>query len=100
MVLTLRKRLCFSTTHISTFSEASSPPTGGGVIAGPAVVVGATQGNPIALVTDPGHCVSIRDETNLKLTVFYLRHQARISRIVAHASVALTAVSSLGSTKE
>jgi hypothetical protein len=44
--------------------------------------------------------VSIRAETNLKLTVFYLRQQARISRIVAPASVALTVVRSLRSTKE
>jgi hypothetical protein len=43
--------------------------------------------------------VSIRAETNLKLAVFYLRHQDRISRIVAPASVALTVVRSLRSTK-
>jgi hypothetical protein len=44
--------------------------------------------------------VSIRADTNLKLTVFYLRHQARILRIVPPASVALTVVRSLRSTKE
>jgi hypothetical protein len=44
--------------------------------------------------------VSIRADTNLKLAVFYLRHQARISRIVAPVSVALTVVHSLRSTKE
>jgi hypothetical protein len=41
--------------------------------------------------------VSIRAETNLKLAVFYLRHQARISRTMAPASIALTV---LRSTKE
>jgi hypothetical protein len=44
--------------------------------------------------------VSIRAETNLKLAVFYLLHQARISRIVAPASVALTVMRRLRSTKE
>jgi hypothetical protein len=48
----------------------------------------------------PGHSVPIRDETNLKLAVFYLCHQARISRIVAPASVALTYMRLLSSTKE
>jgi hypothetical protein len=70
------------------------------VIAGPSIVGGAAQGNPGPLVSNPGHSVSIRAETNLKLAVFYLRHQARISRIVAPASVALTDVRSLRSTKE
>jgi hypothetical protein len=40
------------------------------------------------------------DDTNFKLAVFYLRYQARISRIVAPASIALTVVHSLRSTKE
>jgi hypothetical protein len=72
----------------------------GGVIAGPNIVRGASQGNPGSLVANPGHSMSIRSETNLKLAVFYLRHQARISRIVAPASVALTVVRCLRSTKE
>jgi hypothetical protein len=72
----------------------------GGVIAGPAIIGGAAQGNPGPLVANPGHSVFIRAETNLKLAVFYLRHQTRISRIVAPASVALTVVRSLRSTKE
>jgi hypothetical protein len=72
----------------------------GGMIAGPTIVGGDAQGNPRPLVTNPGYSVSIRVETNLKLAVFYLRHQARISRIVAPASIALTVVRSLRSTKE
>jgi hypothetical protein len=72
----------------------------GGLIAGPAIVGGAAQGNPGPLVANPGHYVSIRADTNLKLAVFYLRHQARISRTVAPASIALTVVRSLRSTKE
>jgi hypothetical protein len=71
---------------------------GGG--AGPMIVAGAEQGNPGPLAANPGHSVSIRAETNLKLAVFYLRHQARISRIVAPASIAITVVCSLRSTKE
>jgi hypothetical protein len=71
-----------------------------GVIAGPAVVGGASQGNPGHLIANPGHPVSIRADTNLKLAVFYLHHQARISRTVAPASVALPVVRSLRSTKE
>jgi hypothetical protein len=73
---------------------------GGGVISGPAIAGGAAQGNPGTLVAKPGHSVSIRAEINLKLAVFYLRHQSRISRIVAPASVALAVVRSLRSTKE
>jgi hypothetical protein len=73
---------------------------GGGVIAGPAIVIGAAQVAPGPLVAYHVHSVSIRAETNLKLAVFYLRHQARISRIVAPARVALTVVRRLGSTKE
>jgi hypothetical protein len=69
------------------------------MIAGPAIFGGAAQGNPRPLVANPCHYVSIMDETNLKLAVFYLRHQARISRIVVPASVALTFVRSLRSTK-
>jgi hypothetical protein len=72
----------------------------GGLISGPTTVEGAAQGNPGPLVAKPGHYVSIRDDTNIKLAVFYLRHQARISRIVAPASVALTVVRSLRSTNE
>jgi hypothetical protein len=72
----------------------------GGVIAGPAIVGGAAQGNPVPLVDNPCHSVSIRADTNIKLTVFYLRHQARISRIMVPASVALTIVRSLRSIKE
>jgi hypothetical protein len=64
----------------------------GGMTDEPTIVGGATQGNPGPLVANPGHFVSMRAGTNLKLTVFYLRHQARISRIVAPASVALTGV--------
>jgi hypothetical protein len=52
------------------------------------------------MVANPGHFVSIRDETNLKLAAFYLRHQARISIIVLPASIALTVVRRLSSTKE
>jgi hypothetical protein len=72
----------------------------GGMIAGPAIVGGAAQVNPGPLVANPGHSMSIRADTNLKLEVFYPRHQARISRIVAPASVALTVVRPLRSTKE
>jgi hypothetical protein len=72
----------------------------GGVISGPAMVRGAVKGNPGPLVANPVHSVSIRSDTNLKLAVFYLRHQARISRTVVPASVALTVVRSLRSTKE
>jgi hypothetical protein len=72
----------------------------GGVISGPAIFGGAAQGNPEPLVDNPVHSVSIRAGTNLKLAVFYLRHQVRISRIVASANVALTVVRSLCSTKE
>jgi hypothetical protein len=72
----------------------------GGMIAVPTIVGGAAQGNTGPLVANPGHYVSIRDDTNLKVSVFYLRHQARISRIVTPASVALTVVHSLRSTKE
>jgi hypothetical protein len=72
----------------------------GGMIAGPTIVIGAAQGNPGPLVVNLGHSVSIRADTNLKLTVFYLRHQAHISRFVAPASVALTVGRRLRSTKE
>jgi hypothetical protein len=72
----------------------------GGLIAGPVIVEGAAQGNLGPLVSNPGHSVSIGADTKLKLEVFYLRHQARISRIVAPESVALTVVRSLRSTKE
>jgi hypothetical protein len=72
----------------------------GGMIAEPTIVGRALQGNSGPLAANHGHSVSIRAETNLKLTVFYLHHQARISRIVALASVALTVVRSLRSTKE
>jgi hypothetical protein len=70
------------------------------MIAGPTIVGGATQGNTGTLVANSGHSMSIRDDTNLKLAVFYLRHQSHISRIVALPSVALTVVRSLRSTKE
>jgi hypothetical protein len=72
----------------------------GGVIAGPTIVGGDAQGAPVPLVANTGHSVSIRAETNLKLAVFYLLHQARISRIVLPASIALTVVRRLRSTKE
>jgi hypothetical protein len=72
----------------------------GGTISGPKIVGGAAQGKPGHLVASPGHSVSIRAETNLNLEVFYLRHQARISRIVAPEIVALTVMRSLRSTKE
>jgi hypothetical protein len=72
----------------------------GGMIAGPAIVGGAVQGYPGPLVANPCKSVYIRADTNLKMAVFYLRHQERISRIVAPASVALTVVRSLRSTKE
>jgi hypothetical protein len=72
----------------------------GGVIDGPTIVGGAAQGNPGPLVSNTGHSVSIRNDTNLKLEVLYLRHQGRISRIMAPASVALTVVCSLRSTTE
>jgi hypothetical protein len=70
------------------------------MIAGPAIVGGAAKGNPGPLVANPGHSVSIRAETNLKLAVFYLLHQTWISKIVAPSSIALTVVRSLRSTKE
>jgi hypothetical protein len=60
----------------------------------------AAQGAPGPLVDNTGHFVSIRADTNLKLAVFYLRHQTRISRIVSPASIALAAVPRLRSTKE
>jgi hypothetical protein len=60
----------------------------GGMISGPTIVGGAAQGNPGPLVANTGHSVSIRAETNLKLAVFCLRHQSRISRIVSSASIA------------
>jgi hypothetical protein len=72
----------------------------GGMIAGPTIVGGAAQGNPGPLVANPGHSMSIRAENSLNLAVFYLRHQSQISRIVAPASVVLTVVHSLRSTKE
>jgi hypothetical protein len=64
----------------------------GGMIAGPTIVGGAAQCETGPLVDNPGHSVSIMAETNLKLAVFYLRHQAHISRIVSPASIALTVV--------
>jgi hypothetical protein len=73
---------------------------GWGVIAGPKFVLGAAQGNPGPMVANHGHSVSIRAETNLKLAVFYLRHQGRNSRIMSPASVALPVVQCLLSTKE
>jgi hypothetical protein len=42
----------------------------GGLIAGPAIVGGAAQGNPGPLAANPGQYVSIRDNTNLKVAVF------------------------------
>jgi hypothetical protein len=71
----------------------------GGMIAGDTIVGGAAQGAPGPLVASPGHSVSIRAETNLKLAVFYLRHQARIPIIVSPASIAQTVVRRLCSTK-
>jgi hypothetical protein len=71
----------------------------GGMIAGPTIVGGAEQGAPGHLVANTGHSVSMRNETNLKLAVFYLRHQARISRIVLPTSIKLTVVRRLRSTK-
>jgi hypothetical protein len=41
----------------------------GGMIAGPTIFGGATQGVTGPLVANPGHSVSIRAETNLKLAV-------------------------------
>jgi hypothetical protein len=70
------------------------------MIDGPMIVGGAAQVNPGLLVANSGHSVSIRAKTYLKLAVFYLRHQARISRIVAPASVALAVVRRLRSTEE
>jgi hypothetical protein len=70
------------------------------VIAGPSIVGGDAQGDPGPFVDNPGHSVSIRSETNLKLAVIYLHHQAWISRTVAPANVALTVVLSLRSAKE
>jgi hypothetical protein len=64
----------------------------GGMIAGPMIIGGAAQGAPGPLVANPGHSMSIRDDTNVKLAVFYLRHQARISRILSPARIALTVV--------
>jgi hypothetical protein len=52
------------------------------------------------MVANPGHSVSIRAETNINLAVFNLRRQARISRTVSPASVALPVVRRLLSTKE
>jgi hypothetical protein len=72
----------------------------GGMISEPTIVGGAAQGAPGPMVANHGHSVSIRAETNLKLAVFYLHHQARISRIVSPASIALTVVRRLRSTKE
>jgi hypothetical protein len=71
----------------------------GGMVAEPTIAGGAAQGNPGPLVANPGHSVSIRSENNIKLKVFYLRHQACFSTIVASASVSLTVVHSLTSTR-
>jgi hypothetical protein len=71
-----------------------------GVISGLTFVGGAAQGSPGPLAANPGHSVSTRADTNLKLAVFYLRHQAWISRSMTPANVALTVVRSLRSTKE
>jgi hypothetical protein len=71
----------------------------GGMIDGPRIFGGAAQGAPGPLVSNPGHSVSIRADTNLKLAVFYLRHQAQISRIVSPESIALPVVRRLRSTK-
>jgi hypothetical protein len=81
-------------------SLVKQPRRPGGMITGPMIVGGATQGNPGPLVANTGHSVSIRAETNLKLAVFYLRHQSWISRIVAPTSVVLTVVRRLRSTKD
>jgi hypothetical protein len=62
------------------------------MIAGPTIVGGAAQGNPVPMVAYHGHSVSIRADTNLKLAVFYLHHQAHISRIVSPASIVLPVV--------
>jgi hypothetical protein len=72
----------------------------GGMIAGPAIVGVDGKGSHGPLFANPGHSVYIRAESNLKLAVFYHRHQARISRIMAPASVALKVVRSLCPTKE
>jgi hypothetical protein len=74
-------------------------PRPGGMIAGPTLFVGAAQGNPGPLVANTGHSVSIRADTNLKLSVIYLRHQSQISRIELPASVSLPVVRRLRSTK-
>jgi hypothetical protein len=71
-----------------------------GVIAGPTIIGGAAQGDPGSLVANPGYSVSIRADSNPNVAFFYPRHQSWISRIVAPASVALTVVRSLRSTKE
>jgi hypothetical protein len=54
----------------------------------------------LRFLEEMGHSVSIRADTYLKLAVFYLRHQARISRILEPASLVITVVRSLRSTKE
>jgi hypothetical protein len=71
----------------------------GGMLTGPMIFGGAAQGKSGPLVANPGHSVSIRVKTNLKLAVFYLRHQARISITVSPASVALPVVRRLPSSK-
>jgi hypothetical protein len=95
---TLEEVACLNDKYIDSLAKQLRRP--GGMIAGPVIVGGSAQGNPGPLVANPGHYVSIRADTNLKLAVFYLCHQARISRIVAPTSVALTVVRSLRSTKE
>jgi hypothetical protein len=42
----------------------------GGMIYGPVIVGGAAQDNPVPLVANLGHSVSVRADTNLKLAVF------------------------------
>ncbi|KAI2512366.1 hypothetical protein MHU86_2028 [Fragilaria crotonensis] len=67
----------------------------GGTIPPPA---GAAAG--AAQVQNPGVQVNLRAELNLKLLSFYLRHQVRVSRTVAVASVTLDNIRSIRELRE
>jgi hypothetical protein len=60
----------------------------GGTIPNP----NAGAANAPAKIPNPGFNVSIRAEENLKLAVYYIRHQQWVSRPVAVASITLDAV--------
>ena len=67
----------------------------GGTIPQPA---GAVAG--AAAIANPGVSVNQRAETHLKLLAFYLRHQARVSRVVQPADVTLDAIRTVRELRE